>query len=81
MIQYLYYAYIGICSLQPNFALIKANGLSAAAPSAPVWMHLMTSVNFTNWDDDVYLNARGVVAYIGSRFTKSESYCPRNVFH
>jgi hypothetical protein len=36
MIQYLYYAYIGIFSCQPNFALIKANGLSTAASSAPI---------------------------------------------
>ncbi len=82
MIQYLYYAYIGISSRQPNFALIKANGLSAAAPSALVWMCLMTSVDFPNWDDDAYLNAHGVVAYICSyRFTEAESYCPCDVFH
>jgi hypothetical protein len=81
MIQYLYYAYVGICSRQPNFALIKANGLSPTTPSAPVWTCLITSINLPNWTDDVHLNARGVVAYIGSRFYKSESYCPRDVFH
>jgi hypothetical protein len=45
MIQYLYYTYVGICSCQPDFALIKAIGLSAAAPSALVIGHGLMAGN------------------------------------
>jgi hypothetical protein len=81
MIRFLYYAYVGICSRQPNFAIIKANGLAATAPPTLYWMRSITPVDFPNWNNEIYLTLCSIVGYIGSRFTESESDRPHVIFH
>ncbi len=80
MIQFLYYAYVGICSRHPHIALNKANWLAATAPLTSNWMCPSPLVDIPNWVDDVYLKRRGADTSIGSRFAKSEPYAWRVVF-
>ena len=76
---FLYYAYGGICCPHPHNAINKANGLFAAAPLTPSWPGLPPLVDIPNWDDDIYLKRRGADAFFGSRFAKSELYYAQRV--
>ena len=77
---FLYYAYGGICSPHLHNAINKANGLFAAAPLTPSWPGLPPLVDIPNWDDVIYLKRRGADAFFGSRFAKSEPYARHGVF-
>jgi hypothetical protein len=74
MMQFLYYAYVGICSRHPHIALNKANGLVATAPLTCNWPWPSPLVDIPNWVNEVYLTGCGADASIGSRFAKSEPY-------
>ena len=77
---FLYYAYGGICSPHLHNAINKANGLFAAAPLTPSWPGLPPLVDIPNWDDVIYLKRCGADAFFGSRFAKSEPYARHGVF-
>jgi hypothetical protein len=55
--------------------------LAATAPPTPNRTCLITPVDVSNWENDVYLTVHSMVTCIGSRFTKLESDRPRVVFH
>jgi hypothetical protein len=80
MIQFLYYAYVGICSCHPHIAPNKANGLTTTALLTSNWPCPSPMVDILNWVDDVYLKRCGANASIGSRFAESEPYARRVVF-
>jgi hypothetical protein len=80
MIQFLYYAYVGIRSSHPHIALNKANGLTATAPLTSNWPCPSPLVDVPNWVDDIYLKRLGADASIGSRCAKSEPYAQRVIF-
>jgi hypothetical protein len=61
---FLYYAYGGICSPHPHNAINKAYGLVAAAPLTPSWPGLPPLVDIPIWDDDIYLKRRGADAFL-----------------
>jgi hypothetical protein len=79
MLKSLYYAYVGISSHHPHFAINKANGPVAIAPLTPNLPRLSLMVNVPNWDDDVYLMPRRNDATITSRFTESEPFAMYDV--
>jgi hypothetical protein len=80
MIHFLYYVYVGICSLHPHIALNKTNRLAATAPLTSNWPRLSPLVDVLIWVNDVYLKRRGADASIGSRFIESEPYAWHVVF-
>ena len=77
---FLYYAYVGICGPHPRIAISKANGLVATAPLTPSWPGPPPLVDIPNWDDDIYLKRHGADAFFGSRFAESEPYARHNLF-
>jgi hypothetical protein len=68
---FLYYAYVGICSLKDGFDLNKSTQSVAIAPATATWTFCHISVAASNWFDNVYLNPICLDLYKHPKFTKS----------
>jgi hypothetical protein len=67
---FLYYAYVGICSLKDGFDLNKLTQSVATAPATAAWTCPHISVTASNWFDNVYLIPICLDSYKCPRFTK-----------
>jgi hypothetical protein len=68
---FLYYAYVGVCTLYDGFDFNKPIQLSATAPTTSAWDHRHTSAAVSNWFDDIYLNLHHSDPHNCPRFTES----------
>ncbi len=68
---FIYYAYIGICSLRDGFDLNKSLHPGATTPPTATWTHRHTSVSDPTWLDDIYLHPSHLDTYEHPRFAES----------
>ncbi len=69
-VNFLYYAYVGICSHSDGLHLYKSNHLVTSTPPTAAWTRRRISGALPNWLDDVYLNPICSDLYEYPRFTK-----------
>jgi hypothetical protein len=78
---FLYYAYVGICTLYNGVDFNKPIQLGATAPTTSAWDRRNTSTAVPNWFNDIYLNLHHSDPHDRPRFTKSrlttDSFLPR----
>jgi hypothetical protein len=67
----LYFAYVGICSLNDGFEFNMPNQLVATATSAPTQVRRHTFAASPTWLDDVYLKPSYLDPFKRPRFTES----------
>ncbi len=68
---FLYYAYVGICTLYDGVDFNKPIQLGATAPTTSALDHCHTSAAVPNWFNDIYLNLHHSDPHDRPRFTES----------